>query len=81
MISQDKAKRPYAQHSVFKVKKKYNIGTRIKLIKMYHIEPLPKGSKGTIDFIDEVGTIYMKWDNGSSLKLIAGVDEFEIIKE
>lgn len=38
------------------------------------------GTVGVVDFVDDIGTIHIKWENGSSLGLIKGVDEFEIIK-
>lgn len=63
-----------------KIKSKYIKGTRIQLIKMFDkIHPVPEGTKGIVDFVDDMGTIHMKWENGSSLGLITGVDEFKII--
>lgn len=37
------------------------------------------GSIGTVDHVDNVGTIHMSWENGSSLGLIPGEDRFKII--
>lgn len=37
---------------------------------------VPPGTKGTIDFIDDAGTLHVKWDNGSRLGLLAD-DEWE----
>ena len=62
------------------IKKLYPKGTKIKLINMKDDYPVPSGTKGVVDFIDGAGQIQMKWDNGSSLALIYGVDEFVIIK-
>ncbi len=63
-----------------KIKSKYIKGTRIQLIKMFDkIHPVPEGTKGIVDFVDDIGTIHMKWENGSSLGLITGVDKFKII--
>lgn len=62
------------------IKEKYIAGTKIELIKMYdNTNPVPKGTKGIVDFVDDIGTIHMKWETGSSLGLIVGVDEFEVI--
>ena len=62
------------------IKEKYIEGTKIELIKMYdNTNPVPKGTKGIVDFVDDIGTIHMKWETGSSLGLIVGVDEFEVI--
>lgn len=57
----------------------YPNGTRIKLIKMNDPYPLPNGTLGTVDYVDDDGNIQMKWDNGSSLALIYNVDKFSIV--
>ena len=44
----------------------------------YH--PVPTGTIGIVDHVDDAGTIHMKWENGSSLGLIEGQDQFEVIK-
>ena len=44
----------------------------------YH--PVPAGTIGIVDHIDDAGTIHMKWENGSSLGLIEGQDQFEVIE-
>lgn len=57
-------------------------GTRIVLDKdMDDPQPILKGEKGSVDFIDDEGQIHMKWDNGRTLALLFGVDEFHIIKD
>ena len=40
---------------------------------------VPRGTCGTVEYVDDEGQIGMKWDNGSSLSLIYGVDSFELI--
>lgn len=60
-----------------KARELYPEGTRIELINMndpYH--PVEKGMRGTVDFIDDAGQIFMKWDNGHGLAIVPGVDEF-----
>ncbi len=32
--------------------------------------------KGTVAYVDDIGQIGVKWDTGSSLSLIPGVDSF-----
>lgn len=58
----------------------YPAGTRIKLLKMDDIQAPPAGTEGTVTFVDDAGTIHMKWNTGSSLGLISGEDEFEVVK-
>jgi hypothetical protein len=57
------------------------IGTRIRLIKMNDPFPVPSGTLGTIDHIDDMNNIHVKWENGSTLSLIYGEDQFEILEE
>ena len=63
------------------IKKMYPSGTKIKLVYMNDKQAVPSGTIGTVDYVDDIGTIFMKWDNGSTLGLIYGVDKFEKVKE
>ena len=42
-------------------------------------QPVASGSQGTFEGYDGVGDLLMKWDCGSSLKLIDGVDKYHVI--
>jgi hypothetical protein len=58
------------------------IGKRIKLIKMYDLDPVEPGTLGTVIKENRVKgdkIIEVKWDNGRGLNLIEGIDEYEII--
>ena len=49
-------------------KKLYPPGTRIELLSMSDpYAPVPAGTRGTVKFVDDIGTIHVKWDNGSNL--------------
>ena len=55
-------------------------GTRIRLIEMKDpYSPVPPGTEGTINQIDNACQLHMTWDNGRTLALIPGVDRFSII--
>jgi hypothetical protein len=41
--------------------------------------PVPQGTEGTISGIDGIGQIQVKWDNGSTLSVIEGIDNFDIL--
>ena len=38
--------------------------------------PVPSGMRGTVTFVDDVGTVHMKWDNGRTLGIVPNVDDF-----
>lgn len=57
------------------------IGKRVRLI---HCADLyarnPSGLEGTVTLIDDVGTLHVRWDNGSTLGLVPGQDRWEEIR-
>ncbi len=56
------------------------INSRIQLIKTDdQYTNLTPGSFGIVDHIDSTGTIFVKWEDGSSLGLIPGIDDFRIV--
>lgn len=57
-------------------------GARIRLIRTNdpHTELKP-GDEGTVMLIDDAGTVSARWDSGSMLGLIPGVDFFEFVEE
>ena len=58
---------------------RYPIGTRVKLIEMDDVQAPITGTFGTIINIDDIGDLMVSWDDGNSLKLIVGIDAFEVI--
>lgn len=65
-----------------RIKEKYPLGSRVQMNKdMDDIQPIKAGEMGTIDFIDDEGQIHVRWDNGSGLALIEGVDNFQLINK
>ena len=38
--------------------------------------PVESGTRGTVEHVDDMGTIHMRWDNGRGLGLVPGEDEF-----
>ena len=43
--------------------------------------PIPSGTEGTVLHVDDIGTVHCKFDNGRSLGLILGEDEFHSIEK
>ena len=63
-------------------KNTYPVGTRIRLLHMDDpFSPIKRGMTGTVAYVDDMGTLHMKWDNGRSLGICPDVDSFEVIKE
>lgn len=44
-------------------------------------EGLPAGSKGKIKYIDNVGTVFIKWSNGMTLGMPADENLYDIQKK
>ena len=64
------------------MKERYPKGTRICLDTMENDPyPIPPGTKGTVEFVDDMGTVFCKFDNGRSLGMIPGEDSFHKIHE
>ena len=62
------------------LREKYTEGTRVRLVRM--LDPyreMPEGLEGTVQFVDDAGSIHVSWDNGSSLAALYGIDRIEVI--
>lgn len=58
------------------LREKYTVGSRVELLHMddpYNTKLVP-GSKGTVQGVDDMGTIHVRWDCGSSLGVVYGED-------
>ena len=62
------------------IKEQYPKGTRIRLNSMEDpYAPIAPGTEGEVDFVDDLGSLHMKWSNGRSLALIPGEDSFSVL--
>ena len=59
--------------------KGYKPGDRIELIHMDDIQAVPAGTLGTIESIDDIGQLRMKWDNGRTLAVNLDLDSIRKI--
>ena len=64
------------------LRERYPAGTKILLNHMDDpYAPIPDGTVGEVQYVDDAGSIHMIWENGRTLSLIEGADSFPIIKE
>ncbi len=60
-----------------RMQKLYPEGTRLVLNSMNDpYAPVPPGTRGTVEFVDDAGQIHMKWDNGRTLAIVPSEDDF-----
>ena len=61
------------------LRKQYPVGTKIQLISMRDEKyPILPGTIGVVTHIDDMGSIHLKWQNGSSLAINPEVDSFRV---
>ena len=64
------------KETINRLRQEYPPGTRIVLESMNDPHAPPPGTKGTVVYVDDMGQIGMKWDNGSSLSLMPSLASF-----
>ena len=62
------------------LRKQYPVGSRVELIKMEDVQAPPIGTKGTVLGVDDIGSIMVAWDNGSSLNVVYSVDKVRMLE-
>ena len=65
-----------SKEALTKLKENYPVGCRVELTMMsdpYNTTLVP-GCRGTVRAIDDIGTIHVQWDCGSSLGVVYGED-------
>lgn len=56
------------------------IGKRVRLISTSDpYTRLVPGTEGKVTFVDDAGTVFVDWDDGSSLGMVAGEDVYEVV--
>ncbi|MFI3228473.1 MAG: DUF4314 domain-containing protein [Clostridia bacterium] len=69
-----------SKQQVDKIKENFPVGTVIKLISMDDpYSQIPSGTVGEVTKVDDVGTLHMKWSNGSTLGIVPDEDDFQVL--
>lgn len=64
-----------SRETVARVRQMYPAGCRVELISMDDpYSKLKPGDRGTVRSVDDTGTVFVRWDNGSGLGIVYGVD-------
>ena len=72
----------YNRKRIESIKQRYPEGTRICVDSMGDDpRPIESGTKGTVDWVDDIGTVHCNFDNGRRLGLIVGEDSFHVIQQ
>lgn len=72
-----------SKETVNRLRESYPVGARVELTKMsdpYNTK-LFEGCRGTVRAVDDIGTIHVSWDCGSSLGVIYGEDACKVVTE
>ena len=68
--------KPYVIESL---KERYPVGCTVELVQMNDLHAPPVGTRGKVIAVDDIGTIHVKWDNGSSLGVAYGEDSCKVV--
>lgn len=69
------------QDVLYQLREQYPRGTRVELVKMKDPQAPPVGTRGTVIGVDSIGSIMVRWDTGSGLHVLYGIDACKIIEE
>ena len=62
------------KETVDRIRREYPVGTRVVLVKMDDTQAPAPGTEGTVEGVDDTGSLLMRWDNGSGLNVVYGED-------
>lgn len=64
-----------SRETVERLREEFTEGTRVELVHMNDMySKLVPGDRGTVRYVDDAGTIFVRWDNGSGLGIAYGED-------
>ena len=58
-----------------RIREKYPVGCTVEIIEMCDpYRDMPAGLRGTVTHVDDTGTVFAEWENGSTLGAVFGED-------
>ena len=66
---------------VEQVRREFPVGCRVELLRMDDPQAPPAGTMGTVIWVDDSGSIMVRWDGGGSLNVLYSVDECRRVVE
>ena len=70
-----------SREQIAALRQRYPRGTRVELLGMDDPQAPPAGTMGEVMGVDDAGQLLVRWETGSSLSLIPGVDSFRIVQK
>jgi hypothetical protein len=68
-----------SKETVERIRRQYPSGTKVRLLRMDDAQAPPIGTTGVVIGVDDIGSLMVKWSNGSSLNVVYGEDLVEKI--
>ncbi|EHL65443.1 DUF4314 domain-containing protein [Cloacibacillus evryensis] len=70
-----------SREALQRLRERYRPGTRVELLRMDDAQAPPIGTMGSVIGVDDIGSIMVRWDSGSSLSVVYGEDSCRVIDE
>ena len=70
-----------SKEQIAALRERYSRGTRVELLGMDDPQAPQTGTTGEVIGVDDAGQLLVRWETGSSLSLILGVDSFRIAEK
>ena len=70
-----------SREQIAALRERYPRGTRVELLGMDDPQAPTVGTRGEVLGIDDAGQLLVRWETGSSLSLIPGIDSFRIVQK
>ena len=70
-----------SREQIAALRQRYPRGTRVELLAMDDPQAPPTGTRGEVMGVDDAGQLLVRWETGSSLSLISGIDSFRIVQK